>query len=185
MKKVFTTVIFLLLATISFSQSFELTNRGFFDSADKEKDYVILDFAGRSQNDLYKQTLLYINTIYKSPKNVISTVENESITVNGYAQNAVKRNAFNSFNMDYTMVFLFKDGRMRVNVPSFTLTAFTDKLQTLYLVSGNSLDGSSLGIYNKKGDLKSEKAKASLESFFNGYIQSLKKAIEENKASQW
>lgn len=155
------------------AQSFELTPDGFMAT---DKDYLTVDIEG-SQDQLYKKSLIYFTGLYKNADRVISTVEPEIITLNGHAPNSVHRNSMHVFDMDYTLVIRFKDGKLRIDAPSFKLTTFTDKRQTLHLVHTKaSFDGSHLGIYGKGNKLKSKKAKADLENYFNsliaGYIES-------------
>lgn len=164
--------------------NFSLSAEGFSSQADVKKNYIVLEFPGKSQSELYKQVLLYMNKTYRSPKDVISQLENESITINGFAEKAINRNGMHVFDMNYSMNFQFKDNKVRVAAPSFDLTTYTNKSQRLLLVSGNALDGSVLGIYNEGGKLKSEQAKRGLENFFNAHVGSLVKFINE-PAEDW
>ena len=173
-------ILVFLLALVSFSaaaQSFTLTPAGFTSETEQSKAYVVLQVEGQSQQELYQRTLAYLHTLYRSPKDVLSPLENESITVRGFAERAIPRNSFHVFDMDYSLTLQFRDGQVRINAPSFALTAFSDKPQELRLVSSNALDGSVLGIYSPKHQLKSPKAKEALEAFFQDYIAQLEAAL--------
>ena len=52
------------------------------------------------------------------------------------------------------------------------------------LSTGLSLDGTEIGIYNKKGNLKLEKAKDDLENFFTSYLIKFHDAIENDKINK-
>ncbi|MGB4776136.1 MAG: hypothetical protein WBP45_13235 [Daejeonella sp.] len=175
----------ILIAKSSFAQ-FELTPNGFVDKSNKEKDYIVLNFEGKSKVDLYKKSLVFLNKLYVSPKNVISAVEGEAISINGVEKNSIRRTGMHRFSNNYTVSFEFKDGKIKVNAPGFKLTSFAaGHEQTLYLVySGFSIDGSEFGIYSKKGELKNEKAKNDLETFFNTYLTNLETELN-SKSDNW
>jgi hypothetical protein len=50
-------------------------------------DYYVFEFEGKTQKELYDEVLLKINTSYVSPKDVLSRIENVSISLNGIKQN--------------------------------------------------------------------------------------------------
>lgn len=171
MRRWLLTIICLLwISGTAFGQKyFELTPDGFVNSTDHSSLYVVVDMAGKDQESLYKDALLAISSFFRSPKDVISTVENEMITVNGYQSKAIRRNKLHTFDINYSISFEFKDEKMRIGSPSFRLTNFAN-LQELHLVSNATINGTDLGIWNKKLKLKSELAKEDLEKFFDGFI---------------
>ncbi|WP_394657556.1 DUF4468 domain-containing protein [Halosquirtibacter laminarini] len=125
-----------------------------------------------SKSVLYQKSLIYFNSIYKSPKDVISSVEDQLITIHGVIDKSIRRNSFHVFDMDYTITFQFKDGKVRINSPSFVLTAYTKNMQTLHVKwTKFSFNGEHLGIYGKNDKLKSARAKKDLEVFYNNYIK--------------
>ena len=190
MKKIYVfTTVCIIISIHMFAQDaiFKLTPEGFVSASDDQKKFVVLSFDGKSQQDLYKQTLVFFNTKCVSENDHISTVENESISISSYAGNTIHRNSMHVFDMDYTISFLFKDGKIRIDAPNFKLTTFTDKLQTLHLVfTGFNIDGSDLGIYGKEGKVKSDRAITDLEAYFNAFVALLKTSIESgNGNSSW
>jgi hypothetical protein len=147
---------------------------------ESSSDYMVVQFSGKTKAELYKAVLLFANKKYVNPKNVISTVENESITINGLALESIHRTPGHVFDMEYTFNIEVKDEKMKVTAPHFKLsTTSYGKLQTLSLVANNALDGSSLGIYNLKGKLKSELAKKDLEDFFGNYFTQMISSIKD------
>ena len=58
--------------------------------------------------------------MYNSPNDVISKIENESITVDGYYESISHRDVpigDGTISVTYKIQFLFKDGKIRVNSP--------------------------------------------------------------------
>ncbi|OJW53653.1 MAG: hypothetical protein BGO55_00800 [Sphingobacteriales bacterium 50-39] len=162
--------------------SFVLTPSGFRDASDSSNDYLIISIPGQKKADLYKSVLLYAQKKFVNPKNVISEVQDESVTLNGFAVDAIGRNALHLFNIDYTINFEFKDEKIRIQAPSFKLTCTsTGHLQYLELVSNNTLDGSYLGIWNSHRKLKSERAKRDLEAFFETFLTQVRASFETKK----
>jgi hypothetical protein len=180
MKKLALLSVFIFLTFASFCQlKFELTPKGFVSTTDTSKEYIVIEVSGKSKADLFKKLELYVNKTFVSPKDVISKVDNESITLNGYAERAIRRNGMHVFNMNYTINFEFKDGKIKVSSPTFRLTTYTTKKQNLWLVSNNSFDGSDLGIYNTKYKLKSDMAKEDLEKYFDNFISKLSSYLQK------
>ncbi len=180
--------IFIFCAAILFSlasiaqDSFILTADGFVSSADNTKKFIVLDFPGIKKEELFKKMELYVNKTNLSWKDAGSKVEPESISATGHEKNAIRRNAGDIFNMDYTVTYEFKDGRIRINAPNFALTSFNDKTRSLKLVANTDLGGNVFGIYNKSGKLKSDRAKRELEKFFNNYITTTKADLSKTNA---
>ncbi|NJB36376.1 hypothetical protein [Croceivirga sp. JEA036] len=151
----------------------------------KDQDYLVLTTDQDAQT-LYQITLDYLHGLYTHPDRAISVIPGERITVNAQAPNSIHRNGLHVFNMEYTLAFRFKDGKVRVDAPSFILTTYTDKLQQLHIVwEKMSLDGSNLGIYGKKGKLKSKRAKTDLEQYFNNYILAFKNHLNNPQDNNW
>ncbi|RQO78095.1 hypothetical protein DBR40_09095 [Pedobacter sp. KBW01] len=167
MKK--TILFFVLVLTSGLAKAqFELTPNGFVDKENKDKDYIVLEVAGKNKAELYKSTLLYLNTLYSNPKETISAVDGESISVN-----AIDDSTISTVLNGYSLVFEFKDGKIRIK-PSYAL---------YYYSSINGLRNE-YEIFNDKGKLKRAKDKERLEGFYNGYVAIIKKNAEK-KAEDW
>ncbi len=162
-----------------------LTPQGFVSTNDTSKNYIVVSFDSVGQKALFDRALLYLNTIYVSPKDVLSLVDSTSITINGLSKGAIPRNNQHVFDLNYSINIQFKQGKIRVNAPAVKLTTTVySNFQTLYIVANNSLDGRRLGIWNEKGKLVSERAKIELETFFNKYIDDMVKGINSN-STDW
>jgi hypothetical protein len=170
MRTIYLFASFALFSMIINAQEFELTANGFQSG---ESDYLVLEYPEKSQEELYNKTLAYLHTLYKDPKEALSTLDNESITITGHASNQVRRNNFHIFDLDYTWVIRFKDGKVRFDAPDVTMRHWYEGDWQLLLVNlekGGFMDTYRMGIY-KKGKLKIEKAKADLEHYFNAILK--------------
>lgn len=100
---------------------FKLQADGTFINGSDGKNFVVIPFDGKSQSELYSEMLVAITRLYNSPKDVISKVEGEIISVNGISQNCVSLKAMMgikvSFSIQYILQFQFKDGKIRVDAP--------------------------------------------------------------------
>lgn len=157
-----------LVSVASFANAqFLLTPTGFVDKANPDKDYVVLNVDGKTKAELYKNTLVYLNSIYSNPKEAISTVDGESITVS-----AIDESALAAVYNKYTFSFEFKDGKIKVNRPAYALYFTPNGVMKEY------------DVYNNKGKLRREKDKENLETFYNGYV-TLIKTNAEKKNDNW
>lgn len=94
------------------------------------KDYVVIDMPNKSKEELYKQTLAGVSSIFNSPKDVISKIENEEVAVFGIVfigtgGFGLKMSAHAKF------VFQFKDNKIRINAPS---------IQKIYIEGNGDFD---------------------------------------------
>ena len=191
MKKFILGLCLLALSTGSaIAQSFTLTSNGFVDEKNTDKSFVVVEVAG-TQAELYNKTKAYLTSIYTSPKDVLSEAAPDLITVNGIQKDAVQKKAMGmaavSYDMNYTLTIRFKDGKIRVDAPSFTLADYTTNaskpIKMVLCGKSNGGFGSEVinAIYNKKGELKAKYAKEALEAFFNGYVAKLAKGINNTE----
>lgn len=105
---------------------------------DNGNKYYVMEAKG-SQSDLYKKVLSSITKIYVSPKNVISKVENDMISINGISEDFLTYNGMMGvkvlFSMQYNLQFQFKDEKIRVDAPTL-IRLFTNNNQDIKPISG-------------------------------------------------
>ncbi len=172
----------LVMSAFVFAQKFQLTPSGFVNAEDPSKNYVVVEFEGKTQSELYKQVLVMLNKKYKSAKDVISSVEPETITLNAVAIKPIRRTGAHSFTNKYNITLSFRDGKIKIDAPTFNLFTYDyGKKQEMYLTGGFSMDGSSFGIYNKKGEVKIEKAVEDLNAFANDFIEEIKSSSQKEE----
>lgn len=113
--KTFTAIALLFIGFSSSAQDtkFELT-------PEKFTDYVVVPLEGKTQAEIYKKTLQWIEFTYKNPKEVIkANIENEYIRFEGIKENIysiqVKKQVF-YYPIRYTIEISFKDGKAKFDV---------------------------------------------------------------------
>lgn len=158
---------------MSASAQLKLTSDGFVNADDNTKNYIAIDFPEKTQSQLYKSALMYLNTLYVSPKEVLSTMENEVITINGVGEFRAKcaTGIPIDFRVNYTISLKFKDGKMRIDIPS--INSISAPGVKMYLSGAGSMMGDTLVIFKKNGEVKREDAKIALELYFNQYFSNI------------
>ncbi len=173
----------LLTQTASLAQYFTLTPNGFV--SEDNSDYIVVDFPGIRKDELYTNVLNALNTIYLNPKESLSVVEGESITINAYESkiipSRVQVTLFSSkifqHDLSYTLSILFKDEKIRINSPSFQCrrwyesndyrTGFWTGWVYLHLVKTGK---AKFAIYDDKGKVISKEAHDKLNAHFQDLI---------------
>lgn len=185
MKKLILIPLILLSFMMNAQEKLVLTENGF--KTVSGKDYIVIDYPGMSQKALYNLYLSTLTKLYISPRDVLSKVPFNMINVNGFVKNICSQ-SFVHYDSHYTIVFQFKDDKVRINAPimrgAHGEIARSGKyfiyLKTNY-VSG--LEYIKFGIWNKKGKLKKDKWRNAIEDYFNNYIADILK--ETNKKDNW
>lgn len=175
----------MFLSIFLYGQKFVLTPDGVVNSGEPEKDYIVMEFDGLSQTELYQKTELFTTDLMFDPKEAISFVEYEVIKISGFQENAIRRNKYHAFDLRYTLTFKFKDGKIRIDTPTMEMTAFNQHEQTLHVQHKADLAGFNIGIYNPEGTLKSKMAKLDLETFFNTIVDNLAAQIVGKEDDEW
>lgn len=176
----------LLLAFPSFvNAQFTLTPAGFVSTVDSTKNFLVVDAPGLKQADLYKKAMVYLNASFVSPKNVLSVVDGESITINGLAKDAIKMKVLYlnpTWDIDYTITLQFKDGKFRLSEPHINkISTYTGDVYRVATIG----PGPGKEIYNKKGELKQKDGKENLEVYFNAFIKTMITGITTGKQENW
>ncbi len=105
MKKIII-LLLLFLTKIGFAQEteFKLTKEGF-------TDFVVIDCQNKSQSELYRKTLDWINVTYHTPSEVIKgQIENDYIRIEGFANHVI------SSGTKYQIEISFKDGKYKFDI---------------------------------------------------------------------
>jgi hypothetical protein len=188
MKKLLLSILCLLFYCVN-AQTFTLTSDGFVDSENSSKSYVVFEFDGKSQSELYNEVLIAIGKTFVSPNDVVSKVENKQLTINGILKNAVARTKVDGgWTLNFTMIFEFKEGKVRVDAPSVNRIYYENR--EMYVKSKGAMiglmNGTEFGIFSKNGDLKIELAKQTLENSINKLMLSMLLIVAERDInSDW
>lgn len=110
-------------AHAQFKAHFYLQRDGTFTTKDNA-DYAVVEYPGMTADQLYTMVKSNINSLYKSPKDVMSEVENVSITVRGYSKNIIIEKY--AFSGHYNLNFKFKDEKIRVAAPIVDENVYLD-----------------------------------------------------------
>lgn len=118
--------VFVISSFVCYGQKIELVPEGII-STETKKDYVLVEFNGQTSQDLYQNTLIYLNQKFTKPNKVIKfNVENkiikfndkirlEEITTNYRLKDSFRR----SISVDVTISF--KDNLVKYEVGNFDL----------------------------------------------------------------
>jgi hypothetical protein len=172
---------------------FRLTPEGLISTENKEATFIVVERPGKSQQDLFDMVKRFTTQFFVSPKDVLSESGNEMISINGISKKDVivkKGLAYIPITMNYTIVFHFKDGKVRVDIPS--INSMTGES---YTVGGNlsglyqlNISKGSVSLEPKREEIvifgknktKTE-AKVAIEEFFNTFVTN---ALTENNAKE-
>lgn len=99
---------------------FDLKSDGTFQT-DKGKAFVVVEFEGKTAQELYNMVKANVLKLYNSPQNVLNEIEPTNITIRALSDvlySTYKLGAaFVEYRAKYNLVFQFKDGRIRVDAP--------------------------------------------------------------------
>ncbi|MEN5195561.1 hypothetical protein [Sphingobacterium faecium] len=198
MKKIFSMAVLVLLTQLSFAQYFKLTDKGFVSS--ENHDFAVVEVPNVKQMDVYKNVLNAINSLYSNPQKGLSVLEGESITLTAYEEKALPVRHGGSglgksnyeYDLSYTLSFLFKDGKIRMNSPTFELRRWYEGTfragsgwgnsgwTTLNLVKGKK---DRVAIYDQNGKLILEDAANGLNTHLNALLKQI--IDKSNTINNW
>ena len=123
MKKAFLSILMVLCCLIASAQipSFKLKPSGEFMTSNYEK-YEIYPVKNKTAHELYQMVCANIAKVYKSPKDVMSVVEDKSVAIRAFSDNLViSEKMFGApiayYRCYYNLLFEFKDGKIKVSAP--------------------------------------------------------------------
>lgn len=145
-----------------------------FVNASDEKDFVVIAVEGKSASDLKSSVINILSGMFDHPDKVISTVGDNIVMVNsydatGYTEytNENGRSYSTSYTYAYSLKIEVKDGKIRVNSPSFSqlkpVLHYLGKVKTL----------STYGEAEFYDTLHKAKAEYKVENLINSYITKL------------
>lgn len=185
-------------ATSALAQ-FVLEPRGFVSEADTTKTYVVFHFDNIDKITLYKKALAFFNSVYRSPQDVLSTVENESINIHATEKDAIGipyKNKIDQkllgkydvyYNLKYSFDIQFREGRIRITSPSFSCYRIMNGGSEAYLllVGKKRFLSDNHIIFNTAHELKGSLEKEQLESFFYSLFSQLDSYIKGEGEDDW
>ncbi|MBO5878378.1 MAG: hypothetical protein J6Q29_02785 [Alistipes sp.] len=131
MKKLFFTLCTLLISTNIFAQTdsvyFEWQPDGTMLTKE-EADFLIIDYKEKTKEELFKDLLLSSSSIFNSPKDTISPIENQLISINAIQPVIWKVGGLLGaieVNIHYVLKIHIKDEKIKIDAPYFTLLSFS------------------------------------------------------------
>lgn len=174
--KIIMLLLLLMFANFSFAQKITVTQTGLKDSENIEKSFVVIPAEGKTAKHLYDESLKYINKNYKSADDVIKgKTDGEYLKFVTFAPNFITiKNGFARvpFTAKYTTELSFKDNKVKYEIIELEMSS-----EANYKLNFTG-SGISFFIFNKKGELKKEDAKNSIEEYFNANILSLSNFLQ-------
>jgi hypothetical protein len=169
-KKLLLLIFVLLFSTPAFSQFFRITPAGFVNATDSTKSYYVMDSLKLSKNDLFKKSVLYFNKQFASPKDVISSVDGESLTLNFIDRYKIIMGSLWNVNVTYTIDF--KDDKVKISAPHIN-KIYNDKFSTISINRNDADANYPMYKRNGNGELRGKdgaQAKEVLESKCNSFV---------------
>lgn len=160
MKHVLFIIAFLFTVIPVYTQQkidFHLSQTGKFLTENGE-DFIVIPFEGKSAHDIYMELVQNINSLYKSPKEVLSTIEDQSISI--YAMGTpiaydkvigILREGYGH----YTIKILIKDYRIKFGLPKIDKVSYGTGKHKMTI----SYDYQISTYFDKNGIVKSKREK--------------------------
>lgn len=178
---------FAAFTPLCFAQYFTLTPKGFL--TENQAEYVVLDFPNVNQAELYKRVQRALVSMYKDPKEALSFIEGESITVNGYQPDAISNKrranalavakATYKYDLSYSLSILFKDEKIRFNRPTFECRRWYEGGYKSNWATGWSYlslvkeKNNTAAIFSNKGELIAPDVVEQLNHYLNSLIKEI------------
>ena len=179
---------FFIAASVSAQKvvNFSLKSDGTFVS-DEGKNYIIVEYEGKTQQELFNLVKANVLTLYNNPQSVLNEIEPSNITIRAISNvlwSGIRLvGGFQEYRAKYNYVFQFKDGKIRVSAPlidrQLDVTGMGNVIPRTFV---SLIDG----YFDKNGEVKKNKQKdvSKIEILFNYPINymlgNLKEAPTEN-----
>jgi hypothetical protein len=183
MKRLISAFVFVFAVTSASYAQYVITPSGLEKTEVDGNDYIIIEAPNCSSADLYKKTLQFIAQTYVSPKDVISSqIENETIAITAL------QTIFYDFNVNYKLLFRFKNGRVRFDMPQIlSMKKFQDGREMHLTFTKTESATSSVWIFNNKGELRGMAIPAyknDLENLFNSIFNNYKSFLTAEESQE-
>ncbi|MCW8310124.1 DUF4468 domain-containing protein [Sphingobacterium sp. InxBP1] len=180
-KQIFLAITLCIVMGFAQAQTMKLTPNDFVDAADESKNYVVLNFPGKSQQELYKAVLKFANSVYNRPEKVITKVEGEQIVLDAMEKQVTSWGRLRKdLDFFYKITMDFKDGRMRFS-PNYKYLEGYDGIEYPLVKKSNLWVKTAM--FNTGGKVRREAAQQDLEKFINDFIVAIANSINSSKTN--
>jgi hypothetical protein len=176
MRKIILVSLLLLVSQFCFAQTEPWWAPIKFNTEGNVEFQNTYDLEGKSQEELYSITKVWLSEMFKNSKNVIEVDEKDSGIISGNGNNSFTSGSLLLGLTTETLYFSFKcqikDGRFRLTLNNFELN---NQYVGRYGVEGQFTDKS----IKKNGDVKDfpNKIKSEILSIYGGFVDSLEKNL--------
>ncbi len=137
------------------------------DEQDTTQSYVVFEFPGGNQSDLFQRTLAEVNKWSRIEKHVeVIVVDKASILISGETE-PTRISGYHVY-LKYVVSLDFKDNRMKYSVHDITFDAKGSAGEVFKVKASYKRGNFKSSIYSLEGDLISEEGKRYTEGVFNG-----------------
>lgn len=156
---------------------------GFYNDTDKN-NYVVISAPGKSIGEIKSSIMSSLSSMYSNPGRVISTLGDNIINVNGYAQDAFQKpfaGNIQYFSFNYNIKIEIKDGKIKLDAPTFSNVKRKEIYQGYY-----TLDTRYVTAEDMLSDLKlfcDETQQEKMAALFNAHINKIVAGLSSN--SDW
>ena len=153
---------------------FTITTDGYYRAPDG-KDYIVYPFEGKSAREIYSLICTNVSRVYNSTQKVMSSVENTSVAIHAYADDILYQKSYLGLKFfyegTYNLLIEIKDGRVKVNAPSFGMQ--TGQSETINRIK--TAEKILSDFFDKKGRVRENRTvwKIYAERRINGIYESL------------
>lgn len=101
--------------------AFKFDNNGIHSVQEPSKDYIVYEVPEVKASDLKTYAMSAISELYKSPKDVLTTLGDNIIQLETYASSVYSTKVKDDYyrnDFSYSIIIQFKDGKVRYNAPN-------------------------------------------------------------------
>ena len=169
----------LFIVSLSYAQNVVVTPNGLASATDNTKEYVVIEVPGKTASELYKNMNNYIQKNYNDPDYATKgKVENEHLHFVTHADNVLYYKAGIVYNVSYLTNVDFRDGKAKITFSDINLLPADVALPQVPFALST--------LWNKKGELKKEREKLEIETYFNAQLKLIKGGLTNDiKKEEW
>lgn len=165
--------LFHIIASAQNEVNFVLKENGEYYTEGESQNFQIVQFEGKSAEEIYTILLTNINSIYNDPKIIVSNVKNSSIKVRALLKEALFVNLYGMAECwvaaNYQLEFRIKDGRVRVSAPFIEDELIRENLSSYESSHTNKSSNSNTGFWSFRKQVSKQFKKGVVKNKYQRY----------------